>query len=77
MIRNFNNKKQAINFYNKENVQIILFNGLGQQIRFEEIKIPNGNSIESFQLNNISSGCYWVNIKGEKINYTQKLVVFH
>ncbi len=66
-----------INFYNKENVQIILFNGLGQQIRFEEIKIPNGNSIESFQLNNISSGCYWVNIKGEKINYTQKLVVFH
>lgn len=68
---------QFNDFSATENLILILTNVLGEQIQTKQLQVANGNSQEIIDCGNFASGCYLVSITGNKINYTQKLVIAH
>lgn len=65
------------NYSGTENMKLILLNEVGQEIQSKSISLTYGNSNEMMETKNLSSGCYWIELKGESLNFAQKLIVIH
>ena len=65
------------NISSDENLKMILFNQLGNQIQSQDLKLKGGSSTEIIDTKNLAAGCYYLNIKSERVNITKKIMVIH
>jgi len=56
-------------------ISLEIFNSLGQQIYSQQIKSTNGEINETIDLNNITSGIYFVRVRDGNNYAEQKLII--
>lgn len=65
-----------LNFDVRDINKLVIINSLGQEIPAEQYKmVPIGDKTLRIQLNNFSSGVYFINIETDKIQLNEKIIV--
>ncbi len=63
-----------VNSLENQKLTVLIINQIGVTVINKEVFV-NKSSKTKFELNNLSSGIYFMNVRGDKVNFTRKIVI--